>query len=406
MEHTVKITSLVYEGYGFGHLPDGKAVFVPFVLPGEKVRIRIKDERKRHAFGDVLDIVEQSADRISPRCKHFEKCGGCHYQHIPYDMQLEYKREIFIEQLQRMGGIEAPHVAKVFPSPNKWHYRNTIQFHLTEKGALAYMDASDAQAFKVEECFLPMEEIGNIWPLLAFEKGGQVGRVEIRQNKEDEVLVNLHGSGNEIPEIEVAASLSMVYANSHKQVVISGDDYLMVSLMGRSFRVSAASFFQTNFACAETLVRTVQEMAEGMSGILFDLYCGVGIFSSFLADSFDQIISVEASTSACADFIENLDAYDNVSLYEELVRKALPKITALPDCAVVDPPRSGMNRYALDALVEKRPPAIIYISCNPSTLARDVKRLGKSGYRIARSVIVDMFPQTYHIESVNLLTLA
>ena len=282
MEHTVEISSLVYEGYGFSRLPDGKAVFVPYVLPGEKVRIRVTEERKRHAYGKVLDIEEVSPSRITPRCKHFQMCGGCHYQHIPYDLQVEYKKRIFIEQLQRMGGIESPQVEKIIPSKSIWQYRNTIQFHLTKSGALAYMDAENANAFQVEECFLPMEAVGEFWPLLEFEEHSTIERVEIRQNEVDDVLVKMQGGGVEIPVIEVTAPVSIVHSGPYDQVVISGADHLSVELMDKTFRVSAGSFFQTNFTGAEAIVSGVKKIAEGLSGTLFDLYSGVGLFSSFL----------------------------------------------------------------------------------------------------------------------------
>jgi len=404
MEHTVEISSLVYEGYGLGRLPDGKAVFVPFVLPGETVRIKIREERKRFAYGELVEIVEENENRVLPKCKHFSQCGGCHYQHIPYDLQLKYKREIFIEQMRRLGGIEEPSVEKIISCNQEWHYRNTLQFHLTPDGELAFINAAQAHAFKTEECHLPMKEISKIWPLLTFEKDSGVNRVEIRQSDSDDVLLKLEGNQAVIPAIEIASSISTVHISPNDKVVIGGEDYLILSVLKRKFHVSAGSFFQTNFIGAKALVDTVLEMADGLSGILMDLYCGVGLFSSFLADSFEHIVGIEASKSACADYAINLDSYEHVSLYEGTVERALPAIDISPDCVVVDPPRKGLNRFAIDGLVEKKPPVIIYVSCNPSTLARDVKRLMRSGYLLEKSVLVDMFPQTYHIESVNYLT--
>ena len=302
-----------------------------------------------------------------------------------------------------MGGIEEPSVEKIIPCSREWHYRNTLQFHLTPNGDLAFMDATRAHPFRIEECHLPMEEISKIWPLLTFEKGNEIQRVEIRQNETNSVLLKLEGNQAAIPAIEITSSISTVHTSSHDQVVIAGDDYLILTLLGKEFHVSAGSFFQTNFISAKALVDTVLEMADGLSGTLMDLYCGVGLFSSFLAESFDHIVGIEASKSACTDFAINLDSYEFISLYEGTVERALPGIDISPDCVVIDPPRKGINRFAIDALVEKKPSVIIYVSCNPSTLARDVKRLMRSGYLLERSVLVDMFPQTYHIESVNYL---
>ena len=303
-----------------------------------------------------------------------------------------------------MGGIEEPIVERIIPCSREWHYRNTLQFHLMPDGELAFMDAAQAHPFNVEECHLPMKEISKIWPLLAFEKESEIHRVEIRQNEVDDILLKLKGNQAAIPAIEITSSISTVHTSSNDQVVIAGDDYLILSLLDKEFRVSAESFFQTNFYSAKALVDTVLEMTEGLNGALMDLYCGVGLFSSILVNSFDHIIGIEVSKSACSDYAFNLDRYEHISLYEGTVERALPVINFSPDCVVVDPPRKGINRFAIDALVEKKPPVIIYVSCNPSTLARDVKRLIRSGYLLERSVLVDMFPQTYHIESVNYLT--
>jgi 23S rRNA (uracil1939-C5)-methyltransferase len=403
MEHTVKISSLVYEGYGLGRLPDGKAVFVPFVLPDETVHIKIQTEKKRYAYGTLINILEENESRISPRCKHFGQCGGCYYQHIPYKQQLRFKREIFIEQMQRMGGIEEPVVEKMIPCNLEWDYRNTIQFHVMSNGKLGFMDAAHAHPLEVEECHLPLEEITKIWPLLTFDKENGIQRVEIRQNELDSVLVVLEGDQAVIPAIEITSSISAVHTSSNDSLVIAGDDFLVMSIAENTFHVSAGSFFQTNFFGAKVLVDTVLEMVDGSSGTLMDLYCGVGLFSSFLADSFDHIIGIEASNSACLDYAINIDSNKDISLYEGKVEKVLSGINISPDCVLVDPPRKGMNRFAIDALVEKAPAKLIYISCNPSTLARDVKRLTRSGYMLEQSVLIDMFPQTYHIESVSLL---
>jgi len=228
--------------------------------------------------------------------------------------------------------------------------------------------------------------------------------VNISVNAEAAIISIFHMISNSIPDIEITSSISTVHTSSNDQVVIAGDDHLILSLLDKEFHVSAGSFFQTNFVGAKALVDIVLEMTEGLNGALMDLYCGVGLFSSVLANSFDHIIGIEVSKSACSDYAVNLDRYEHISLYEGTVERALPVINCSPDCVVVDPPRKGINRFAIDALVEKKPPVIIYVSCNPSTLARDVKRLMRSGYLLERSVLVDMFPQTYHIESVNYLT--
>jgi 23S rRNA (uracil1939-C5)-methyltransferase len=196
-----------------------------------------------------------------------------------------------------------------------------------------------------------------------------------------------------------------VHTGPYDQVVISGENHLVYSLLGSEFRVSSGSFFQTNFDSAALLAEPVLSKAAGLSGTLFDLYSGVGLFSAILGDQFERIVAVEGSHSACEDYAHNLKDGGDIDLYEGNVEHLLRDISDQADCVVVDPPRGGLHRYAVDALVNKKAQRVIYVSCNPATLGRDIKRLGKGGYELKRSVIVDMFPQTYHIESVNLLEL-
>jgi len=402
-EHTIKIERLVSGGKGLGRLPDGKAVFVPFVLPDEVVRIRIREEKKRHAFGDLIAVETASSLRIAPRCAHFGQCGGCHYQHMAYADQVRFKRQIFEEQLQRIGGLDELPPISMIEAQNPWQYRNTIQFHTTKAGDLAYMDAAYARPFAVKECWLPMEDIGAMWPQVSLAENMDLQRVEMRQNPSGDLMLVMESSSGDIPEMEITIPLSIVHQNKTDTVVLSGEPYLMQTVASQDFKVSAGSFFQTNFDGAAVLVETVTRMVKGMRGTLLDLYCGVGLFTRFLADQFDQVIGVEVSESACDDFLENLNAFDHISLFQGAVEHVLPDLDVEVDCAVVDPPRKGLDRFALDALAETQVPMIVYVSCDPSTLARDIKRLGKSGYALQESVVVDMFPQTYHIESVNLL---
>jgi len=405
MPFDIAIDSLVYEGYGFARLPDGKAVFVPFVLPGEKARIELTEEKKRHAFGRVIEILKASAERIAPKCPHFTVCGGCHFQHIPYERQLHYKEAIFKEQLTRMGGIDDPQIEVVHPSKNEWNYRNAVQFHLTKEGKLGYRDVSNDYVMPIEECHLPMAAIDGLWPQVHFEGESGIDRVEIRQDAGGNLLVNLQGDEKGIPEIDITDALSVVHSGPYDSIVISGEDHLEYVLLGKKFRVSSGSFFQTNFDGADVLVKTVLSMTKDLFGTLFDLYSGVGLFSAFLRDQFDRIVAIEGSHYACDDFAHNLADGGEIDLYEGSVEKILGEISEDADCIIVDPPRGGLHRYAADALVNNQAPKIIYVSCNPATLGRDIKRLGKGGYELIRSVVVDMFPQTYHIESVNMLEL-
>ena len=398
----LKIQSLVYEGFGLSRLPDGRAVFVPFVMPGETVQARIKEEKKSHALAELVMVVDPHPQRITPRCGHFGVCGGCHYQHIPYSLQLEYKQAIFIEQLQRIAGIEAPVINKIIPSSEEWEYRNTMQFSLSDSGKLCFADFYHNQVFEVRECHLPMPEVGAFWSQIEFEPETQLERVEVRQNNDGDLMLVLRGSEKNLPEMETEAPVSIVHVSGADQVVMAGNDHLVMQVMEKDFKISASAFFQTNLAAAEALVREVREEVK-QSGCrsIMDVFCGVGLFSAFLAEYADHIIGIEFSPAACDDFAVNLDVYDNVSLYQGKAEQVLPFIKEKPDCVIVDPPRSGLKREATQAVIEKSPRLLIYVSCNPSTLARDAKHLSEAGYQLESSTLVDMFPQIFHIESVN-----
>lgn len=398
---SVEIQSLVYEGYGLGRLPDGKAVFVPFVLPGEKAQIRIAEEKQRFAIAQLVAVEAVSPLRIVPRCLHFGICGGCHYQHVSYESQLEFKKKILLEQYQRIGKMAPQQMGTVVPSTEEWAYRNAIQFQLNPEGHLCFNDIYN-ELFMVQACHLPMQAIGQIWPHVDFEAGVNVQRLEFRQNPQAEVLIGMLGDPKSVPELETDLAVSIVHMGGDA-LVLAGDDHLMMRVGDRDFRVSAASFFQTNFSTAEKMGTRVREIVRSHDcRTILDVFCGVGLFSALLADDVDKIVGIESSPSACADYAFNLDACDHVVLYQGKAEDVLPALDLHPDCAILDPPRAGLKKAVTQALLHLQPHVVLYVSCNPATLARDSRHLVNGGYLLAETVLVDMFPQTYHIESINI----
>lgn len=402
----ILLEKLTYGGEAMGRLPDGRAVFVPFGLPGEQVRVRLTQDKQNFARGELVEVVTASLERIDPKCKHFGKCGGCHYQNLSYENQLRAKTEILRDQFQRIGKIENPPVKPIVASLLEWNYRNHIQFHLTAEGKVGFVNSKGNSVFPIEECHLPETSIDSFWRELQFESNKEVERVSLRAGHNEELMVVLESENFETPELEIEADVSVVHLFDEHPVVIAGRDHFVVSVHEKDFRVSAASFFQVNTKMAEKMVEyLLARLPVSMSTTVLDVYCGVGLFSKFFASKCEQVIGIEASESACEDFVFNLDEFDNVELYEGTAEEILPGLAGRLDSStyiIVDPPRAGIERHTLDAIISIKPQIIAYVSCDPSTLARDAARLINGGYRLVEVTPFDLFPQTYHIESISI----
>ncbi len=401
----VRIDKLVFGGDGLGRLPDGRAVFVPFVLPGELVKIGIVADKQRFARAILLEVLEESPDRIAPRCIHFGECGGCQYQHLDYTKQLKLKEAILNDQLERIGQIEHPPVRPIVPSPEPWHYRNFVQFHLSQEGELGYIHADGDHLLLIKECHLPQTGINEIWPQL--EMGAQSGiyRLGIRQDSYDDIMLIMEGEEPKPPEFSMDMPLSAVYTPPNAPLtLLAGDDHLIFTVLDRQFQVSARSFFQVNLGVAEKMISFLLENLKlSPDDDLLELYSGVGLFSAFMAGKVSHLAAVESSGSACYDFATNLDDFENVELYEAEAEDVLPGLDIHPSILVMDPPRAGLKPAVHDAIAKLNPSQIAYISCDPATLARDLKKIAHNGYHVISATPFDLFPQTAHVETIVLL---
>ncbi len=392
-----------YGGEAMGRLPDSRAVFVPFGLPGERVRVQIATEKKHFARAKLLEILEPAPQRIVPKCRHFGECGGCHYQHLSHEDQLTVKADILRNQLQRIGKVENPPLRPILASPQAWEYRNHVQFHLDKQGQLGFVKADGNDIMPVQECFLPEPAIGALWPQLDFEANSPLQRVCLRAGAENDLMLILESDEIEAPALELEADISVVHLSQEDALVMAGDDHLYIQVLGRSFKVSAGSFFQVNTVMAGKMVEHVLEyMPVSPTSTVLDVYCGVGLFSAFLAGQCKRLIGIEVSPSACDDFAANLDEFDNVELYQAAAEDVIPFLEAEQTLVLLDPPRAGLEKTVLEGLLRLRPATIVYVSCDPSTLARDTARLMANGYRLAQVTPFDLFPQTFHIESISI----
>ena len=402
----VELTDMTFGGDALGRLPDGRAVFVPFGLPHETVKIHLTDEKATFARGEIVEILTPSPLRIRPLCSHFGTCGGCNYQHLAYPNQIILKQKIVADQLKRLAGLTDFPVAAVVPSPDAWNYRNTVQFRVSSAGKLGYQRANSIAFVEISECHLPLENINLFWPQLVFEENSGISRSIVRSSNEGELLLGLESQQDLPPEFSVDFPISVVYTGPNSTTVLSGEEFVVMTVNNRDFKVSLNSFFQTNLTQAEAMVDHVLKLAGDLQGkAVLDAYCGVGLFSAFMAEKAMHLVSIELSDSACDDFAANLDEFSNVDLYIGAVEEVLPSLSLKPDVVVIDPPRAGLDQRVISAIAAATPANVIYVSCDPATLARDIKRFLQLGYSLKNVTPFDQFPQTYHIETISQLIL-
>lgn len=418
---TIRLEGFAYGGDAFGHLPDGRVIFVPYALPGELVEVRLVEEKRSYVRGKLLTIHEPAPQRIAPRCRHFFSpeaggnvaCGGCHYQHLPYTAQLATKSNLLREQLARNGHIPDPPLRTAIPSPKEWEYRNHSQFHLTSQGKVGFVEAFPSTVdgiVAISECHLPEAALNAFWPLLDFEAGVRLQRVGLRLGVNEEILLVLESDSPSPPSLSIAAGISVVHVWNENVLVLAGEDHLLMEVEAptspparRLFHVSATSFFQVNTPMAGNMVGyLLSHLPLTPRATVLEVYCGVGLFSAFIAPHVGRLIGIELSPSACEDFIVNLQEFDHVELYEAPAEKVLPDLRERVDVAIVDPPRAGLAKKALEGLLHLAPPFLAYVSCDAATLARDTARLTQNGYRLLKTTLFDLFPQTCHIESISL----
>jgi 23S rRNA (uracil1939-C5)-methyltransferase len=402
--YDVKVERLAYGGDALGRLPDGRVVFVPYAIPGELVRLRVVEEKSRHATAAIVEVLVPSPERITPRCPHFSTCGGCHYQHMNYTSQVGAKAEILREQLVRIGGLRGIQDVEMHASPEPWYYRNAIQFHITREGKLGFQKARSNQPLAIRECHLPEEAINWLWPQIEVEPIPSLERVSLRVGLDEEMMLILESSDPQAMEFSIEdLPVSIVQVGRNDNIILAGSDYIVMEVQDRRFKVSASSFFQVNRLLAQAMVNYLIDQLPITSELtVVDAYCGVGLFSAFLAPMVRRLVGIEISPSACEDFSTNLDEFEQVELYEAPVEDVLGSINFHADIIVLDPPRAGLGLKTVEGVLAQGADHLAYISCDPATLARDSRHLTAGGYTLSSIALFDMFPQTYHIESISI----
>jgi 23S rRNA (uracil1939-C5)-methyltransferase len=427
------VEKLVYGGDGLCRLPAdehgrGKAAFVPFVLEGEKIEASLLEEKRGFARARADKITESSPRRVEPPCPYFQSCGGCHYQHAGYEHQLEIKAAILKENLRRIAKLELATDLIIHPSP-PWNYRNRTRLKLQfePEFAVGYYRFNSHDLLPIEQCPIssPLinQAISALWQAgRARNLPAEVQEIELFANAEDqELLVEVYCAPEISPEIATQVGESVKAALPQSVGVVgfkrdirsqtsdperlgnTGVAQLTYSTRHSSFRVSAGAFFQVNRYLTDELVDIVAQNHSG--DMALDLYAGVGLFSNALSESFAQVIAVESSPTSYADLLYN--AKSNVravhAATDQFFKNRVRKLR--PDLVVVDPPRSGLGEVVVRSLGVLGARQVTYVSCDPATLSRDLAGLLSAGYHIRQAHVVDLFPQTYHLESVLQLTL-
>jgi 23S rRNA (uracil1939-C5)-methyltransferase len=402
----LQLKNMAHGGSAMGR-HDKRVIFVPYALPGERIRARIVDQKKNFARAEVVEILEPSPHRIEPRCPHFGpgKCGGCHWQHIDYQQQLIYKRDVVIDQLKRLGKFDNPVVQPTIPSPDPWGYRGYVTFTRTRDGQLGFYSDDNRRIIPIETCHIMHPALLELYEQLDLGDA-EVGRVkfQVGSDPEDRMLI-IQTPDNLAPEIEVDFPISInLLLSDNEPVNLIGSPQVSYQIFNRKFRVTAGGFFQVNRRVAEILVDQVLSRLELQGGeTILDLYSGVGLLTAFIAERSELVISVESYPPAVTDADENLADLENVDLVEGAVEDVLGDLDGPFDGIVVDPPRTGLSPQVIEQLARLDAPRVIYVSCDPATFSRDARQFSQHGYALIDVQPIDMFPQTYHIECVATL---
>lgn len=458
--HTeVKIVDVGAEGKAVGKVDD-VVVFTTYAVPGDVVDIQVTKKRKRFQEGRVVKFHEYSKDRAEPFCEYFGVCGGCKWQNLPYDKQLQYKQKQVVDQLTRIGGIELPEVASIVASEKTDFYRNKLEYTFSNKRWLTYEQIESEEEFAnmagcgfhipgmfdkivdIEKCWLqpsPSNEVRNFVREYAFEndltffdiKGhtGFLRTMIIRTSSTGEVMVilSLYHEDVEAREALLTAVAekfpeitSLMYVINEKPndtisdqdiICFKGADHIFEEMEGIKFKIGPKSFYQTNSEQAYNLYKITREFA-GLTGeeVVYDLYTGTGTIANFVAKSCSSVVGIEYVPDAIEDAKINssLNGIENTLFFAGDMKKVLTDQFVAehgkPDVIITDPPRAGMDTAVVDVILNAAPAKIVYVSCNPATQARDLALMDHM-YKVTKVAPVDMFPHTHHVENIVLLEL-
>ncbi len=388
----IELTGFAAGGKAVGRAPDGRVAFVEYAIPGERVLAEITAETASFVEATTIEVREPSELRVEPRCQYFGRCGGCQLQHVAYGEQLRLKTGIVREQLRRIGRFEDEAIDGVLREmigmADPWAYRNHMRFTVRRDGEVGFMEHGSHRFLRIDHCEIALPAANRV--------------LQDAQGRTMQTRALTVRAGEHSDELLVQPKLR--WRPHRRGRTRSGQPHYHELLRGARYRVSSPAFFQVNSRQAERLIELVVARARAVQPrLVADAYSGVGTFAVALAQVVPDVVTIEASAAAGDDAEVNLAPYDNVRRITGTVEEQLPALDPVPDVVVVDPPRAGLDASVIDAIVESGVRRLVYVSCDPATLARDLRRLADGGMELSEVQPIDMFPHTQHIECISTL---
>ena len=456
----IEIIDIGAKGKAVGKSADGRVVFVENAIPGEIVDVELLRRRRKYYNGKILHYHKLSPDRIEPQCRHFNDCGGCKLQYLSYEKQLFYKAKEVYENIRRLGGVQAKEVLPILPSPQQYAYRNKLEFTFSNRRWLTQQEVESGESFAerdslgfhvagrfdrvldVDECHLMPPFVNDIrnfirefvkerkWPFYDLkEHTGFLRNLLFRTTSKGQLMVILSFAENKkewiVELMETLAEkfseiTTLIYFINTKlndtlydldYVVYSGQGYIEEEFDGIRYKIRPKSFFQTNTKQALRLYRRVKELATiTKDDIVYDFYTGTGSIALFVAQNAKKVIGVESVPEAIDDANDNAEFNEikNTSFFvgdiKDIVTEEFFEKQGKPSVIIADPPRVGMHTSVINAILKTKPKRLVYVSCNSATQARDIELLSQK-YQLDLVQPVDMFPQTFHVENIAVLSL-
>lgn len=400
----VRFTALANGGAALGRLSDGRVVFAAGILPGELTLVRYEKGGSRYVTAEMVDVLEPSDRRITPACPLFGVCSGCQFQFLDEAEQRKEKRNILLDQLQRIAKFRLPEdlLQPYIASPQAWNYRKFMRFFIDAEGGLCFPTNSADEWVLVDTCPICSEAINELLPRLSFDPGSGISQVEIREGDAEELQLILYGeSGKPETEIEIDLPVSVVYSGPEDSYVMAGDSTVLQTMAGIETAVSEDNYFYPNPAVLQRVCEEILAwLPENPVYNVLNLNAGTGFWSKWFAGRCKKVLAQDASEKNAEDFVLNLNEFENVELYIGEAQSILPGLRSKIKLVICEAGPSGINQETIAGIGATGAVTFFYIGHDASILARDAARISEQGYQLSRMIPFDDEPQTSKISAL------